>query len=212
MEPPTRRCAHLRGWRLRLTVLGPAAGSPGARHEEREPRPPGQHLASRVGVFRFRNPGSSQAPRSSPGNNRRSGPEFPAARLQAAPCVPPVPSASFPASRPRGQVSPHPALPRARASRLSSAWVRAAAAGPASLPTRLRPASAAPGLPARPPSLPPTSAPQPPPRELLFLADPPRAATGSAHSSQPRGRPPKPPPSPAPRWPRRPRRRIPHIA
>lgn len=162
MEPPTRRCAHLRGWRLRLTVLGPAAGSPGARHEEREPRPPGQHLASRVGVFRFRNPGSSQAPRSSPGNNRRSGPEFPAARLQAAPCVPPVPSASFPASRPRGQVSPHPALPRAaprpglpalqclgprccRGSSLSShpappSLRRAGAPGPASQsPSHLRP-------------------------------------------------------------------------
>jgi len=158
VEPPTRRCAHLRGWRLRLTVLGPAAGSPGARHEEPEPRPPGQHLASRVGVFRFRNPGSSQAPRPSPGNNRRSGPEFPAARFQAAPWVPqslPRPS-RVSAARPgvpAPRAAPRPGLPTlqclgprsCRGSSLSShpappSLRRAGAPGPASQsPSHLRP-------------------------------------------------------------------------
>ncbi|DAA30775.1 TPA: hypothetical protein BOS_4096 [Bos taurus] len=174
VEPPTRRCAHLRGWRLRLTVLGPAAGSPGARHEEPEPRPPGQHLASRVGVFRFRNPGSSQAPRPSPGNNRRSGPEFPAARFQAAPWVPqslPRPS-RVSAARPgvpAPRAAPRPGLPTlqclgprsCRGSSLSShpappSLRRAGAPGPPILrappPALLTARSRAAALPNQPPT------------------------------------------------------------
>ncbi|XP_053076260.1 uncharacterized protein LOC128314990 [Acinonyx jubatus] len=95
--------------------------------------------------------------------------------------------ASFPAPRPRAQVFPHSLFPRPGSRvpglRVSSAWARGPAAGPASLPTGPRPASAAQGLGAWPLRLPPTSAP-PPPKELLFLVNPPRASTRSAHSSQ----------------------------
>lgn len=148
-----------------------------------------------MGVFRFRNPSPLRHPVLPLGGIAGPAPSSPPLhprRLSGSCCLPRVlPRAS--AARPGVPALLVPPGPWLAGLWVSRAWARAPVARPASLPTRPRPASAAQGLRAWPLSLPPTSAP-PPPQELLFLVNPPRAATGSARSSQPRAPPSRAPP------------------
>ena len=181
-EPWSRgRRAHLSGRLLPGAVLGPAPGCPGALQGERKPRPPYRHLAPRVGVFRFRDLRSSQAPRPSPGNNRRSSPELPSAPPPAAlwPLLPPArpsPRLGRAPRCPRIPRSPAPVRPGSPApgSALSPLVLPLFSCGPAQPQPRR---GSRPGLSVSLPPPPPT-----PPRELLFLANPLRAATRSARS------------------------------
>lgn len=120
-----------------------------------------------------------------PGNDRWSSPSSPPLHRR------PLSGSSYPTHilgrAPRCPPTPRPSPPGPGALR---SLVRVPAAGPASLPTRPRPASAAPGLRALLLCLSHLH-PPPPPKEELFLANPQRAARGSARSSQPLGRPPE---------------------
>lgn len=139
----------------------PGPGLPrGTAGGERAPAAPPAPCASRGRVSLQKSQVVSGAP-SFPGEQSPVQPQAPLRSTPGGSLAPPVPRASFPAPRPHAQVNPQPSLSRARASRVSGAGVRALAAGPASLLTRPRPASAAARLPARPLSLPPTSAPHP---------------------------------------------------
>lgn len=134
----------------------PGRGQPETGTARQGPGRPANFYLNRVGVFRFKGQVISGAPffpERAIAGPARSSPPLDSRRLPAFPQSLPRPSRRH---RRRGRCPRTPRCPAPRPPALS-AWVRAAAAGPASLPTRLRPASrraGAPGpLPASPVSL-----------------------------------------------------------